>query len=128
MSPTIAQATTAEAARAAAATVVGRPRAPRIHGCAEMLGIDAFLHTGFAFGALALAACRPGARRHGETTHPLDAIGRGRGPPGPHRTELNYSGMFPCLRFGPGSRLVSSVCSAVMTFVRVSCGTITSSM
>jgi hypothetical protein len=38
------------------------------------------------------------------------------------------SGMFPCLRFGPGSRFVSSVCSAVMTFGRVSWGTITSSM
>src|SRR5947207_15289014 len=112
MSPTIAQATTAAAARAAAATVVGRPRAPRIHGCAEMLGIDAFLHTGFAFGALALVRADPAARRHAQTTHSPDAIGHGHGPPGPHRTELNYSGMFPCLRFGPGSRLVSSVCSA----------------
>ena len=41
---------------------------------------------------------------------------------------LDYSGMLPCLRFGPGSRLVSSVSSAVMTFGRVSWGTITSSM
>ena len=31
------------------------------------------------------------------------------------RAPLAKSGMFPCLRFGPGSRLVSSVCSAVMT-------------
>jgi hypothetical protein len=38
------------------------------------------------------------------------------------------SGMLPCLRFGPGSRLVCSVSSAVISFGRVSCGTITSSM
>jgi hypothetical protein len=38
-----------------------------------------------------------------------------------------YSGMLPCLRRGPGWRLVSSVRSAVITFGRVSCGMITSS-
>ncbi len=38
------------------------------------------------------------------------------------------SGMLPCLRAGPGSRLVSSVCSAATSRGRVSCGTITSSM
>ena len=39
-----------------------------------------------------------------------------------------YSGMLPCLRLGCATRLVSSVSSAVITFGRVSCGTITSSM
>ncbi len=38
------------------------------------------------------------------------------------------SGMLPCLRLGPGSRLLWSVCSAVISFGRVSWGTITSSM
>ena len=38
------------------------------------------------------------------------------------------SGMLPCLRCGPGSRLVCSVSSAAMSFGRVSCGMITSSM
>ena len=41
---------------------------------------------------------------------------------------LLQSGMFPCLRFGPATRLVPSVSSAVISFGRVSCGTITSSM
>jgi hypothetical protein len=39
-----------------------------------------------------------------------------------------YSGMLPCLRFGPGSRFVSSVWSALTSLGRVSCGRITSSM
>ena len=39
-----------------------------------------------------------------------------------------YSGMFPCLRFGVSTRLVWSVSSARISFGRVSCGTITSSM
>ena len=39
-----------------------------------------------------------------------------------------YSGMLPCLRLGPGSRLVCSVRSAVISRGRVSWGTITSSM
>ena len=38
-----------------------------------------------------------------------------------------YSGMLPCLRCGEASRFVSSVSSAVMSFGRVSWGTITSS-
>ena len=45
-----------------------------------------------------------------------------------HRRRAHQSGMLPCLRFGPGSRLVSSVSSAVMSFGRVSWGTMTSSM
>jgi hypothetical protein len=45
----------------------------------------------------------------------------------PRTSETLYSGMFPCLRRGPGSRFVCSVSSAVITFGRVSCGTITSS-
>ena len=44
-----------------------------------------------------------------------------------HR-DAPYSGMFPCLRFGPASRLLCSVRSAMISFGRVSCGTITSSM
>ncbi len=38
------------------------------------------------------------------------------------------SGMLPCLRLGPWTRLVRSVSSAAISFGRVSCGTITSSM
>src|SRR3712207_8856427 len=38
----------------------------------------------------------------------------------------SYSGMLPCLRFGPGSRLVSRVSNALITVGRVSDGTITS--
>src|SRR3989442_6206401 len=40
----------------------------------------------------------------------------------------SYNGMFPCLRFGPGTRFVWSVSSARISLGRVSCGTITSSM
>ena len=40
----------------------------------------------------------------------------------------SQSGMLPCLRFGPCTRLVRSVSSAAISFGRVSCGTITSSM
>ena len=39
-----------------------------------------------------------------------------------------YSGMLPCLRLGVSTRLVWSVSSARISFGRVSCGTITSSM
>ena len=42
--------------------------------------------------------------------------------------ERGYSGMFPCLRFGPCTRFVCSVSSALISFGRVSWGTITSSM
>ena len=44
-----------------------------------------------------------------------------------HGRRARQSGMFPCFRFGACTRLVSSVSSAVMTFGRVSWGTITSS-
>jgi len=40
----------------------------------------------------------------------------------------SYSGMFPCLRLGPGSRLSCSVRSATISRGRVSCGTMTSSI
>jgi hypothetical protein len=40
----------------------------------------------------------------------------------------SHSGMFPCLRWGPGSRFDASVCSAAISRGRVSWGTITSSM
>ena len=43
-------------------------------------------------------------------------------------TLVFYSGMFPCLRLGPGSRLPCSVRSATISLGRVSCGTMTSSM
>ena len=46
----------------------------------------------------------------------------------PHRPERGHRGMFPCLRFGRSTRLVWSVSSARISFGRVSCGTITSSM
>ena len=50
----------------------------------------------------------------------LEALARGSARR--RRCEAIYSGMLPCLRFGPGSRLVSSVSSAVISFGRVSCG------
>ena len=43
------------------------------------------------------------------------------------RRRAHQSGMFPCFRFGACTRFVSSVSSAVMTFGRVSWGTMTSS-
>ena len=39
-----------------------------------------------------------------------------------------HSGMFPCLRFGCSTRLVCSVRRARISFGRVWCGSITSSM
>ena len=39
-----------------------------------------------------------------------------------------HSGMLPCLRFGCSTRLVCRVRSARISFGRVSCGSITSSM
>ncbi len=40
----------------------------------------------------------------------------------------SYSGMLPCLRFGCGTRLLCSIRSALISFGRVSRGSITSSM
>jgi hypothetical protein len=88
----------------------------------------------------------PGPHRRGLTHESLergDDRGRllGRGvwshdrelwPPVRHPARLPrgrcYSGMLPCLRFGPATRLFCSVSSAVISFGRVSCGMITSSM
>ena len=48
--------------------------------------------------------------------------------PGAGRGRWRQSGMLPCFRFGPGSRLVSAVSSAEMSTGRVRRGSITSSM
>jgi hypothetical protein len=79
-----------------------------------------------------------GQRVGAELVHALLEAGHGRQCSLPNRTPTlsasvtlaaasDYSGMLPCLRCGPGSRLVCSASSAVMTFGRVSWGTITSS-
>src|SRR4051794_4214109 len=77
--------------------------------------------------------CEPADARDeaGREAHDLvrshaDDLGRLDGQPEVARER--YSGMLPCLRFGPGSRLVNRVSSAVMTFGRVSTGLMTSSM
>ena len=64
-----------------------------------------------------LARRRRDARVHAAARSP--GVGR--------RLAFGDSGMLPCLRCGEASRFVSSVSSAVMSFGRVSWGTITSS-
>ena len=77
--------------------------------------------------ARATARARPGSTAQMRT---MPSYRRHAPPPQAPRRSLDrsYSGMLPCLRRGPSSRLVCSVCSAVIILGRVSCGMITSSM
>ena len=61
----------------------------------------------------------------GVASHSAPDRGRADAPL-PERTAA-YSGMFPCLRFGRGSRFVSVVSSASISTGRVRRGSITSS-
>ena len=85
--------------------------------------VTLFDSTGLAIQDLAVAAAALEAWREGRVEAQTVRLWTGRCV-----SPSRYSGMLPCLRFGPGSRLVWSVSSAVMIFGRVSCGTITSSM
>ena len=105
------------------------------------------------FSCLAPLAClleaRPGAvpvaRRKGFPTSDQRIVGSGcahrthddprtlpprvdLAPPEGGNSTVDYSGMFPCLRFGISTRLVCSLSSARISLGRVSWGTITSSM
>ena len=99
-------------------TQLGDVIAGRAEGRRSAEEITLFDSTGLAIQDLAIAIAVYEAWREGR----IDATSVG------SRIAPRYSGMLPCFRFGRSTRLVCSVRRARISFGRVSCGTITSSM